>query len=132
MHSIRNNKSAWLNFVTLAIGLCSYYYFKHLSSLFISKYGKKVSLNNIFKEGYLNDTMQILGLIFMTIFLLSLTIFISILSLKICISFISIGQIIISIVYIIRIIILSQIPYLGTLVIMLAIGGIIILIVNDN
>ncbi|MDW4260399.1 hypothetical protein QI238_07420 [Staphylococcus saprophyticus] len=67
-------KSAW-NFITLIISVFLFFTLKSTADSFVSQYGAKVKVNNLFIDGYLSGTLSILGLIFITLVLLCATIF---------------------------------------------------------
>lgn len=74
-------KSAW-NFITLIISVFLFFTLKSTADSFVSQYGAKVKIKNLFVDGYLSGTLSILGLIFITLVLLCATIFFSYLILK--------------------------------------------------
>ncbi|WP_203227010.1 hypothetical protein [Staphylococcus simulans] len=121
------NKAKW-NFITLAIAILSYVYLSNLSDKFIGKFGKKVQLSNLFVEGYLSSTMQILGLIFITIVLFCITIFIAWQLLSIT----SIVQMIISVVFICLTFSLGAVPFFGTLLLLIIVGALLVFLANES
>ncbi|MDT3895175.1 hypothetical protein RPN58_10705 [Staphylococcus arlettae] len=121
------NKAKW-NFITLAIAILSYVYLSNLSDKFIGKFGKKVQLSNLFVEGYLSSTMQILGLIFITIVLFCITIFIAWQLLSIT----SIVQMIISVVFICLTFSLGAVPFFGTLLLLIIVSALLVFLANES
>ena len=121
------NKAKW-NFITLAIAILSYVYLSNLSDKFIGKFGKKVQLSNLFVEGYLSSTMQILGLIFITIVLFCITIFIAWQLLSIT----SIVQMIISLVFICLTFSLGAVPFFGTLLLLIIVSALLVFLANES
>ncbi|PTJ86612.1 hypothetical protein, partial [Staphylococcus simulans] len=66
-------KAKW-NFITLVLSIILFIILKkHQITLLLSL--KKVKISNLLRDGYLSSTMQILGLIFTTIVLLAITLF---------------------------------------------------------
>lgn len=74
-------KSAW-NFITLIISVFLFFTLKSTADSFVSQYGAKVKVKNLFVDGNLSGTLSILGLIFITLVLLCATIFFLIFDIK--------------------------------------------------
>lgn len=124
-------KSAW-NFITLIISVFLFFTLKSTVDSFISQYGAKVKVKNLFVDGYLSGTLSILGLIFITLVLLCATIFFSYLILKGDFSLTAIFQILISIGFIIATLSLSSVPFIGTLIMLIIITIFIYFIINER
>ena len=124
-------KSAW-NFITLIISVFLFFTLKSTVDSFVSQYGAKVKVKNLFVDGYLSGTLSILGLIFITLVLLCATIFFSYLILKGDFSLTAIFQILISIGFIIATLSLSSVPFIGTLIILIIITIFIYFIINER
>ncbi|MFD8017015.1 hypothetical protein ACFV1P_04215 [Staphylococcus warneri] len=119
-------KAKW-NFITLVLSIISFIILKKTSDNFVIEFGKKVKISNLLIDGYLSSTMQILGLIFTTIVLLAITLFL-------CFKFRSVTsffQGIIAIILIISTLSISIVPYLGTLILLVIIVALIFFIAND-
>ncbi|MCG2283952.1 hypothetical protein ACUXPZ_000994 [Staphylococcus epidermidis] len=119
-------KAKW-NFITLVLSIISFIILKKTSDNFVIEFGKKVKISNLLRDGYLSSTMQILGLIFTTIVLLAITLFL-------CFKFRSVTSIfqgIIAIILIISTLSISIVPYLGTLILLVIIVALIFFIAND-
>lgn len=119
-------KAKW-NFITLVLSIISFTILKKTSDNFVIEFGKKVKISNLLRDGYLSSTMQILGLIFTTIVLLAITLFL-------CFKFRSVTSIfqgIIAIILIISTLSISIVPYLGTLILLVIIVALIFFIAND-
>ncbi|MGX0401534.1 hypothetical protein [Staphylococcus pasteuri] len=119
-------KAKW-NFITLVLSIISFTILKKTSDNFVIEFGKKVKISNLLRDGYLSSTMQILGLIFTTIVLLAITLFL-------CFKFRSVTSIfqgIIAIILIISTLSISIVPYLGTLILLVSIVALIFFIAND-
>lgn len=119
-------KAKW-NFITLVLSIISFTILKKTSDNFVIEFGKKVKISNLLIDGYLSSTMQILGLIFTTIVLLAITLFL-------CFKFRSVTSIfqgIIAIILIISTLSISIVPYLGTLILLVSIVALIFFIAND-
>ncbi|PTJ21859.1 hypothetical protein BU035_13405 [Staphylococcus simulans] len=118
-------KAKW-NFITLVLSIILFIILKkHQITLLLSL--KKVKISNLLRDGYLSSTMQILGLIFTTIVLLAITLFL-------CFKFRSVTSIfqgIIAIILIISTLSISIVPYLGTLILLVIIVALIFFIAND-
>lgn len=124
-------KSAW-NFITLIISVFLFFTLKSTVDSFVSQYGAKVKVKNLFVDGYLSGTLSILGLIFITLVLLCATIFFSYLILKGDFSLTAIFQILISIGFIIATLSLSSVPFIGTLSMLIIITIFIYFIINER
>ena len=124
-------KSAW-NFITLIISVFLFFTLKSTVDSFVSQYGAKVKVKNLFVDGYLSGTLSILGLIFITLVLLCATIFFSYLILKGDFSLTAIFQILISIGFIIATLSLSSVPCIGTLIMLIIITIFIYFIINER
>lgn len=124
-------KSAW-NFITLIISVFLFFTLKSTVDSFVSQYGAKVKVKNLFVDGYLSGTLSILGLIFITLVLLCATIFFSYLILKGDFSHTAIFQILISIGFIIATLSLSSVPFIGTLIMLIIITIFIYFIINER
>lgn len=124
-------KSAW-NFITLIISVFLFFTLKSTVDSFVSQYGAKVKVKNLFVDGYLSGTLSILGLIFITLVLLCATIFFSYLILKGDFSLTAIFQILISIGFIIATLSLSSVPFIGTLIMLIIISIFIYFIINER
>ncbi|MDT3978721.1 hypothetical protein RPO28_09560, partial [Staphylococcus saprophyticus] len=124
-------KSAW-NFITLIISVFLFFTLKSTVDSFVSQYGAKVKVKNLFVDGYLSGTLSILGLIFITLVLLCATIFFSYLILKGDFSLTAIFQILISIGFIIATLSLSSVPFIGTLIMLIIITIFIYFIINER
>ncbi|MSU30881.1 hypothetical protein FYJ81_12045 [Staphylococcus sp. McC-251-APC-3A2] len=124
-------KSAW-NFITLIISIFLFFTLKSTADSFVSQYGAKVKVKNLFVDGYLSGTLSILGLIFITLVLLCATIFFSYLILKGDFSLTAIFQILISIGFIIATLSLSSVPFIGTLIMLIIITIFIYFIINER
>ncbi|MDW4437219.1 hypothetical protein QI053_04440 [Staphylococcus saprophyticus] len=124
-------KSAW-NFITLIISVFFFFTLKSTVDSFVSQYGAKVKVKNLFVDGYLSGTLSILGLIFITLVLLCATIFFSYLILKGDFSLTAIFQILISIGFIIATLSLSSVPFIGTLIMLIIITIFIYFIINER
>ncbi|PTK14057.1 hypothetical protein BUZ78_12420 [Staphylococcus saprophyticus] len=105
---------------------------KSTADSFVSQYGAKVKIKNLFVDGYLSGTLSILGLIFITLVLLCATIFFSYLILKGDFSLTAIFQILISIGFIIATLSLSSVPFIGTLIMLIIITIFIYFIINER
>lgn len=121
------NKAKW-NFITLSISIFSYFYLSHISDEFVERFGSKVHISNLFLDGYLSSTMQILGLIFITIVLFCITIFIAWQLLSIT----SVVQIIISVVFICLTFSLGAVPFFGTLLLLIIVGALLVFLANES
>ncbi|MGW7810133.1 hypothetical protein ACWEU9_09900 [Staphylococcus xylosus] len=121
------SRAKW-NFITLFLSIVSLIILKKTSNNFVIEFGDKVKISNLFLDGYLSSTMQILGLIFTTIVLLIITIIIGI-KLHSITSYI---QSIVAFFLVIFTFSISLVPYIGTAVLIIIIGGLIIFIANDN
>ena len=124
-------KSAW-NFITLIISVFLFFTLKSTVDSFVSQYGAKVKVKNLFVDGYLSGTLSILGLIFITLVLLCATIFFSYLILKGDFSLFFIFQILISIGFIIATLSLSSVPFIGTLIMLIIITIFIYFLINER
>lgn len=119
-------KAKW-NFITLVLSIISFIILKKTSDNFVFEFGKKVKISNLLRDGYLSSTMQILGLIFTTIVLLAITLFL-------CFKFRSVTsffQGLIAIILIISTLSISIVPYLGTIILLVIIVALIFFIAND-
>lgn len=124
---LKDIKKAKWNFITLVLSIISFIILKKTSDNFVIEFGKKVKISNLLRDGYLSSTMQILGLIFTTIVLLAITLFL-------CFKFRSVTSIfqgIIAIILIISTLSISIVPYLGTLILLVIIVALIFFIAND-
>lgn len=121
------SRAKW-NFITLFLSIVSFIILKKTSNNFVIEFGDKVKISNLFLDGYLSSTMQILGLIFTTIVLLIITIIIGI-KLHSITSYI---QSIVAFFLVAFTFSISLVPYIGTAVLIIIIGGLIIFIANDN
>ncbi|MCG1980505.1 hypothetical protein K4U80_04140 [Staphylococcus epidermidis] len=120
-------KTAKWNFIPFVLSIISFIILKKTSDNFIIKFGDTVKISNLFTEGYLSSTMQVLGLIFSTIVLLVITMFM-------CFKFFSITSLIQGVIAFILVIWtfnISIVPFLGTLVLIIIVGGLIFFIAND-
>lgn len=120
-------KVKW-NFITLILGLFSFFFLKSIVSDFVETYGSKVNVKNLFVEGYLGGTGLIIFCILITTLLLALTTFIAF---KSGTSFTGGLQILISIVFIVWALSLGWIPFFGTLLMLGLIAGFLFLIANE-
>ncbi|MCD8920858.1 hypothetical protein [Staphylococcus gallinarum] len=121
------SRAKW-NFITLFLSIVSFIILKKTSNNFVIEFGDKVKISNLFLDGYLSSTMQILGLIFTTIVLLIITIIIGI-KLHSITSYI---QSIVAFFLVIFTFSISLVPFIGTAILIIIIGGLIIFIANDN
>lgn len=129
MHEIFEdiNRAKW-NFLTLAFSIISFFILKAFSDDFISAYGKEVSFKQIMLEGYLNSTYQVVGLFILTLLSFIATIYLATKVLSIT----ALLQIIISVVFIFISFNIVSLPYLGTMLIVLVLAGLIILAINNK
>jgi hypothetical protein len=116
------------NFVTFALGLISFINLNFKANDFIEKYGNDVHIKNLIVEVYNTGKLKIIGLMLLTIAIFALTIFIAY---TIGSSLFGLLQIVASFFLIIWALVLAWAPFIGTLIIMMIIGGIIILAAND-
>lgn len=120
-------KVKW-NFITLILGLFSFFFLKSIVSDFVDTYGDKVRFKNIFVEGYLGGTGFIILCIILTILLLSLTAFFAFKSGP---SLTGTLQIITAVVFIIWSLCLGWVPFFGTILMLGLISIFIYLAAND-
>ncbi|MGC7639456.1 hypothetical protein ACP2XT_04300 [Staphylococcus epidermidis] len=120
-------KIAKWNFIPFVLSIISFIILKKTSDNFIIKFDDTVKISNLLIDGYLSSTMQVLGLIFSTIVLLVITMFM-------CYKFFSITSLIqgfIAFILVIWTFNISIVPFLGTLVLIIIVGGLIFFIAND-
>lgn len=121
------NKAKY-NFITLIISIVSFITLKKTSDSFVKQFGDQVKISNLFVDGYLSSFMQIIGLIFITIALFCITIFIG----WKLLSFTSGIQMIISVIFIFCTFNISLVPFLGTLFLLIIITVILMFLANDS
>lgn len=121
------NKAKY-NFITLIISIVSFITLKKTSDSFVKQFGDQVKISNLFVDGYLSSFMQIIGLIFITIVLFCITIFIG----WKLLSFTSGIQMIISVIFIFCTFNISLVPFLGTLFLLIIITVILMFLANDS
>ncbi|UEX89910.1 hypothetical protein [Staphylococcus ratti] len=120
------SKAKW-NFITLAISIFSYLYLSNISDKFVARFGSKVHVSNLLVDGYISSTMQVLALLFTTIVLFCLTIFIAWRLLSIT----SIIQMIVSIIFICLTFSLGAVPFFGTFLLLIIVGVLVIFLANN-
>ncbi|MFH4918421.1 MULTISPECIES: hypothetical protein [Staphylococcus] len=121
------DKVKW-NFITLVIGIISFINLNIQASEFVNQYGNQIHVKNLFVDGYTTGTLKIIGLMLLTVAIFALTIYLAYLMGS---SFFGFLQIIISLVLIIWSLVLAWAPFIGTLIIIMIIGGLFYLIAND-
>ena len=121
------NRAKW-NFITLTISILSYLYLSNISDEFVARFGSEVHFSNLFLEGYLSSTIQVLGLIFVTITLFCITIYIAWRLMSIT----SIIQIIIAVIFICLTFSLGAVPFFGTLCLLIIVGVLLMFLINSE
>ncbi|WP_239727983.1 MULTISPECIES: hypothetical protein [unclassified Mammaliicoccus] len=121
------SRSVW-NFITLALSIAFYFYLKHSANTFVSLHGSGVRARNLINQEYMTDTGRILALMFLTIVLFAITIFIAFKSA----SFTGLFQILVSLWFIYLTFRISALPFLGTALLTIVIGGALVYIITHT
>lgn len=121
------NRVKW-NFLTLALSILSFLILKAFSDEFISAYGKDVSIRHIVIEGYLDGTLQVVGLFILTLLLFISTIYLATKNPSIT----ALLQIIVSVIFIFISFNIVSLPFLKTLFILIVLALIFFLVINKK
>ncbi|WP_436894588.1 hypothetical protein [Staphylococcus pseudoxylosus] len=116
------------NFITFALGIISFINLIIQAGNFVDQYGNKVHVKNLLVDGYTAETIKIIGLMLLTVAIFALTIYIAYLTGS---SLFGTIQILISLILIIWSLVLAWAPFIGTLILIMIIGGIFFLAAND-
>ncbi|WP_239763013.1 hypothetical protein [Mammaliicoccus sp. I-M35] len=121
------SRSVW-NFITLAISIALYFYLKHSANNFVSLHGSGVRARNLINQEYMADTGRIIVLMILTIILFALTIFIAFKNP----SFTALFQILLSLWFIYLTFRISALPFLGTALLTVVIGGTLVYLITHT
>lgn len=116
------------NFITFALGIISFINLIIQAGNFVDQYGNKVHVKNLLVDGYTAETIKIIGLMLLTVAIFALTIYIAYLTGS---SLFGTIQILILLILIIWSLVLAWAPFIGTLILIMIIGGIFFLAAND-